>query len=249
MAIGFPVKADYVTGDVLSAANINDLSGTLNYLDPTAKGDLFPASSGTALTRLAVGVNGTVLTADSAETTGMKWASPSAATSGLTFIAKTSFTSAASQSFNNVFSATYDNYLVKILLDSSTTAGGQISLRLRASGSDLTTATYVRQQITASSTTVSAVRGTGETSFVDAGYIDSAANSYAFFDMTFFAPYLAKTTRVTNLAGNDFTGSTQSSWKSVTYGNSNASSYDGFTIIAGAGSLNGTVYIYGMANA
>ena len=30
MAIGFPVKADYVTGEVLTAANMNDLSGTLN---------------------------------------------------------------------------------------------------------------------------------------------------------------------------------------------------------------------------
>jgi hypothetical protein len=30
MAIGFPVKNDYVTGDVLTAANMNDLSGTLN---------------------------------------------------------------------------------------------------------------------------------------------------------------------------------------------------------------------------
>ena len=33
MAIGFPVKADYVTGDVLTAANMNDLSGTVNLLD------------------------------------------------------------------------------------------------------------------------------------------------------------------------------------------------------------------------
>jgi hypothetical protein len=49
MATGFPVKADYIAGDVLSAANMNDLSATLNYLDPTAKGDLFPASSATAL--------------------------------------------------------------------------------------------------------------------------------------------------------------------------------------------------------
>jgi hypothetical protein len=30
MAVGFPVKDDYVTGDVLTAANMNDLSGTLN---------------------------------------------------------------------------------------------------------------------------------------------------------------------------------------------------------------------------
>jgi hypothetical protein len=30
MAVGFPVKDDYATGDVLTAANMNDLSGTLN---------------------------------------------------------------------------------------------------------------------------------------------------------------------------------------------------------------------------
>jgi hypothetical protein len=35
MAIGFPVKADYATGDVLSAANMNDLSGTVNTLYST----------------------------------------------------------------------------------------------------------------------------------------------------------------------------------------------------------------------
>jgi hypothetical protein len=74
MAAGFPVKSNYVAGDVLTAANMNDLSLTLNYLDPTAKGDLFPASSGTALTRLAVGANDTVLTADSSTATGLKWA-------------------------------------------------------------------------------------------------------------------------------------------------------------------------------
>jgi hypothetical protein len=32
MAVGFPVKANYATGDVLSAANMNDLSGSVNLL-------------------------------------------------------------------------------------------------------------------------------------------------------------------------------------------------------------------------
>ena len=36
MAVGFPVKDDYVTGDVLTAANMNDLSGTLNTLSGAA---------------------------------------------------------------------------------------------------------------------------------------------------------------------------------------------------------------------
>lgn len=77
MAAGFPVKANYVTGDILSAINMNDLAGTLNYLDPTAKGDLFPASDGSTLTRLAVGSNGQILTADSTAATGIKWAAAS----------------------------------------------------------------------------------------------------------------------------------------------------------------------------
>lgn len=95
MAAGFPVKADYATGDVLSAANMNDLAGTLNYLDPTAKGDLFPASSGTALTRLAIGTDGQILTADAASSGGMKWAS-AASSGGMTSIASGSLSGALS---------------------------------------------------------------------------------------------------------------------------------------------------------
>jgi hypothetical protein len=56
MAAGFPVKANYATGDVLSAVNMNDLSATLNYIDPTAK------------------TNGFVLTRNSAATGGLEWA-------------------------------------------------------------------------------------------------------------------------------------------------------------------------------
>jgi hypothetical protein len=33
MAVGFPVKANYVTGEVLTAANMNDLSGSVNLLE------------------------------------------------------------------------------------------------------------------------------------------------------------------------------------------------------------------------
>jgi hypothetical protein len=56
MAAGFPVKADYATGDVLSAVNMNDLSATLNYIDPTGV------------------TNGHVLTRDSTAAGGLEWA-------------------------------------------------------------------------------------------------------------------------------------------------------------------------------
>lgn len=38
MAIGFPVKADYVTGEVLTATNMNDLSGSVNLLQSSEYG-------------------------------------------------------------------------------------------------------------------------------------------------------------------------------------------------------------------
>jgi len=74
MPAGYPVKVNYLTGDVLTAADLNDLAGTVNFYDPTAKGDLFPATAADAVSRLAVGANDTVLTADSTAATGMKWA-------------------------------------------------------------------------------------------------------------------------------------------------------------------------------
>ena len=74
MAAGFPVKANYATGDVLSATNMNDLAGTVNLINPSAKGDLYAGSAANTYTKLTVGANDTLLTADSTAATGLKWA-------------------------------------------------------------------------------------------------------------------------------------------------------------------------------
>jgi hypothetical protein len=101
----------------------------------TTKGDLYTFSTSDA--RLAVGTNNYVLTADSAEATGLKWAAPSSG--ALTLITTTTFSASSSVSFNSVFSATYDRYLVVGSMTSSA-AGVNHNLRLRASGTDNTTA-------------------------------------------------------------------------------------------------------------
>lgn len=64
MAAGFPVKANYATGDVLTATNMNDLAGTVNYIDPTGK------------------TNGYVLTRNSSATGGLEWAAAGGGGSG-----------------------------------------------------------------------------------------------------------------------------------------------------------------------
>lgn len=78
----------------------------------TTKGDLYTYS--TADARLASsGVNGDILTVDTSTATGLKWATPSSS-SALTFISRTSFTSAASVTIDNLFSDTYEHYLVRM---------------------------------------------------------------------------------------------------------------------------------------
>lgn len=67
MAAGWPTKANYATGDVLSATNMNDLSGTVNYIDPTSATD------------------GQILTRDAASAGKVKWAT--ASSSGSTNVA------------------------------------------------------------------------------------------------------------------------------------------------------------------
>ena len=73
MAAGWPTKANYATGDVLSATNMNDLSGTVNLINPTAKGDLYAGSAANTYGKLAVGNNGETLVADSSTSTGLRY--------------------------------------------------------------------------------------------------------------------------------------------------------------------------------
>jgi hypothetical protein len=84
MAVGLPLKTTYANGDVYSASDVNDTNGTLNLLNPTAKGSLVSASAANTPSRLAVGTDGQVLVADSTATTGLKWGT---AASGAPYVA------------------------------------------------------------------------------------------------------------------------------------------------------------------
>jgi|688.fasta_scaffold119707_3 hypothetical protein len=76
MAVGFPAKTTYANGDVFSASDINDTNGTLNLLNPSAKGSLISASAANTPSILSVGTDGQTLIADSSTATGLKWATP-----------------------------------------------------------------------------------------------------------------------------------------------------------------------------
>ena len=157
MAAGYPVKVNYLTGDVLTAANLNDLAGTVNLYDPTAKGDLFPATAADAVSRLAVGANDTVLTADSTTATGLKWAAP-AAGGGMTQLATGSMAGVASLSITSISQSYKSLYLVV----KNFYAGVSNNLRVFTSGYTGATATFSVVENLMDNNTVSSVGANGD---------------------------------------------------------------------------------------
>ena len=74
-----------------------------------------------------------------------------------------SLTASSSVSINDVFSASYDNYLVKITIKIVGGSGGDINLRMRVSGTDNSSANYNEQYFAADGASGSFSRTTGAT--------------------------------------------------------------------------------------
>jgi hypothetical protein len=160
---------------------------------------------------------------------------------GMVLLNTTSFSGVTTQSFNNVFSSTYDNY--RILLKQTTSGGGALTLRLRASGSDTST-NYASQRISAQTTSlITTQNASGTDEFFIAQMEASGAQDGSVVEATFFAPNLA--TKTGFIGWNS--AITNDPYVNMSYncGIHNASTqFDGFTLIAG-GNMGGTISIYG----
>lgn len=163
--------------------------------------------------------------------------------SGLVHINTTSFSAVATQSINDVFSATYDFY--KIVLNLTTiTADGTFNLRLRVGGSDLAT-NYGNNSILINddgTTAGFALVSTGVNLF----QIDLANNlSLYSSNVDIFNPFL--TQRTTFLKHSHGVAENSSGIRSYIGGAfaNNATSYTGFSIFSTAGNITGQVSTFG----
>jgi hypothetical protein len=156
---------------------------------------------------------------------------------GLVLLNTTSFSGVASQSFNNVFNATYQNYrLIGNLVHSS--AGDNINFRLRVGGADNSTSnSYIRQQYGFDNTTASGTRLTSNTAL----FINASTTSGS-FQSEFFNPFTVAETIVQTTNG-------YADQIFFSYVRHNQSvSYDGFTLLPNSGTITGTVRVYGYNN-
>jgi hypothetical protein len=159
---------------------------------------------------------------------------------GISLINTTTLSAVSSQSINDVFSATYSNYLIHIQVTGSTTAT-DVNFRLRVASVDNSSANYSRSSLFQSSTTISGQRVTAQTQW--AGIVGAISTDRQYGDLTVFNPFA---TQFTGAIANTFdlpSGNINQSRR--TYGTTVTTSYTGFTIYPTTGTITGTVSVYG----
>jgi hypothetical protein len=189
----------------------------------------------TAFVDFKGGTTGQVLKKTSATDLDVEWGTPS---SGLTLINTTSFSAVASQSLpNSTFTTDYNNYL--ILLSGLISSVESIQIRLRASGSDNSTVnSYVIQRLNVSSTSVFSDRETN-TLWSIGGWDSTLVNS---LEIYLTNPFPATPTGINfrNIR------STSGAFAQFGAGTHNQTvSYDSATLFPAAGTITGTVSVYG----
>jgi hypothetical protein len=166
---------------------------------------------------------------------GASWVTIGPASSGLAFIQSTSSLS-TSFSMDNVFSSTYDNY--RIIL-SFTGADANLTMRLRVGGADNSTSNYDRQVLAGDGASATAARTLAATGWTD--FLVSEGAAYWILDI--FNPFAASRTAAWIASG--YTQATSLSLRMGAFQQRQSTSFDGFTISGGAGTMTGTCTVFG----
>ena len=163
--------------------------------------------------------------------------------SGLTLINTTTFSAVASQSVNDVFSATYEDYKIMVNI-TSVSADAQIFLKLRTGGTDSSASYYYAVQgLTALNAGFNDAQNNVSTGW-SVTATDSGTNNIYAFNGDIMKPFLAVPTKLTCLSTGSTTGGTPG------FNNGGgvhlvSTSYSSLSIIPVTGTFSGSVKIYG----
>ena len=161
---------------------------------------------------------------------------------GMVLLNTTSFSAVASQSINDVFTTSYDNYRILIAIDSTTATSQQnFQIKLRASGTDKSTA-YDFNLLRQFTTNATYVNATNQTSFV-IGYLSTNINGTSFFALDICDPKISKATRM--FVNSTYAADSVRDMQTGGCVQTENYSADGFTISIGANAVTGRVSTYG----
>jgi hypothetical protein len=160
---------------------------------------------------------------------------------GLVLINTTSFSGVATQSINNVFSATYTNY--KIIISCKTASSVNLfNLRLRASGTDNTSSNYYYATFGLDSSAASIALAKGDPT--DSFRIGASGNDTSITEITISEPF---TSNKTSYSQSSSLGSGTNEAHFEVGGGffSGTTSFDGFTFFVPTLNISGEVSVYG----
>ena len=221
----------YTAGDVLTASNLNITNSGIPVFATTITRDA--AFGGTGEKTLA---EGQFAYLESTNTTqyydGAAWQSVGTPPA-LIFITSGTVTLGSSLSFDNCFSATYANYYIYLVH----TAGNNPSMRLRASGSDISLANY-------DSNTPNYQSGAagGSTNNSATSWTVSNGAGYSAPEIFLGNPFASTNTAITA----NFNRTDSSIWQMMGGRYNATTSADGFSILGT--SITVTARVYGIAN-
>lgn len=161
--------------------------------------------------------------------------------SKLQLIATTSFSAVASEQLDDVFSASYENYIIIVNLTTGSISGADVNLRTATGGTPASGAgTYEWGQFfvgAASSVTAGSSESTADTK-VRIGRIDTSGGGLG-AKIVIYNPFSATRTKLHALASGFSLQITGAAWTVTT-------SYDGVQILASSGTMTGTMTVYGI---
>ena len=217
----------------------SSIDTTTKALNPsTTLGDVeYRSATANTNTRLPIGTSGQVLAVNGSGVPA--WAT--FASGSVTLVSTTAFSASSAVNLNNVFTSTYDNYLMEMSITGS--ALTDINMRMRVSGADNSTSNYHQQRLEVGGTSVGGSRLTG-TDKLQIGTVTSGVITYA--NITWFNPNLSSPTGYLTFSGTQL--GSNISLNNYAGGFSSSTVFDGITIYPGSGNITGTVRIYGLAN-
>ena len=140
---------------------------------------------------------------------------------------------------NGVFTSAYSNY--RILWTGLGSVGASLQGRMSVGGTANSTSNYARQQLVASSTTVSGLRETAQSLWILCNNISTAEGDNLSMDI--FHPQSSKNTSFNSISHSTVSGAY---WQSVTGYFGATTSFDGIQLfVSGAGNFSGIVTVYG----
>jgi hypothetical protein len=223
----------------------NDMATTI-----TAAGDIVVGTGSGTYDNLPIGTTAQVLTADTTVSPyKVKWATPAAASSGLVLITRATFSNVATTTttFDNVFSSTYNNYVISMeSIFGQGPSGDDFLFNLRTAGPTTISAAYAWTNSTytvGTTTQTITAEAYSATKWQISGDVNTNAERFAgVYDLG-----LRSTANpMCVIAGR---GVAASSGKAVdTFGYmATAANYTGFILSTSSTNISGTVAVYGLA--